>query len=167
MLAFTLLGNGAISGGAQEATAVPRTTGDRVHEVLGALDNPSLAPGMLLELDRFTWMPGFSIQLHTHPCNDIYYVASGEIAWSVENGETQIQRAAVDGTPGPTETLMPGTEAILRAGDSIVFDYPPTNLLHAAHVVGEAPVVMFVAGVCDPNQTGTVFLDEMTPAPSS
>ena len=164
LLALTMLGAGTFRGGAQEATAVPHTTGDRVHEVLGALDNPSLAPGMVLELDRFTWLPGFSIQLHTHPCNDIYYVASGEIAWSVANGDTQVQRVAVDGAPGPTETLQPGAEAILHAGDSIVFDYPPANLLHGARVVGEAPAVMFVTGICDPNQTGTVFQDEMTPA---
>jgi hypothetical protein len=90
--------------------------------------------------------------MHTHPGEiDIMYVQTGEIAWSVENGEGQITRAAMDGAPGSSETLMPGAEVTLHAGDSVVFDYT-SGLRHQGRVIGEAPAVMLVAYVFDPTK---------------
>jgi oxalate decarboxylase/phosphoglucose isomerase-like protein (cupin superfamily) len=107
---------------------------------------------MTLKLERYTWMPGQVTEMHTHPAEiDIMYVQSGEIAWSVENGEAQITRATRDGTPGASETLTPGTEATLHAGDVVVFDYT-NGLQHRGRVAGDAPAVMLVAYIYDPSK---------------
>jgi hypothetical protein len=90
--------------------------------------------------------------MHTHPGEiDIMYMQSGEIAWSVENGEGQITRTTVDGQPGLSETLSPGAEVTLHAGDAAVFDYTQ-GLQHQGRVVGDAPAVMLVAYVFDPTK---------------
>jgi hypothetical protein len=144
----------------------PGSWGIPGFEVLGTLTDASMASGMTLELERLTWEPEFSVDMHTHPANDVIYVVSGEVAWSVENGRAQIVRATVAGTPGPVETLESGAEATLGTGDAITFDYPKTGLFHAARVVGDEPVVMLIATIFDPNQPLTVFADESaTPAP--
>ena len=85
---------------AQDATATPEII-NRTFENLGLVTDLSLAPGMALQLERYTWLPGVVTAMHTHPAEiDILYIQSGEIAWSVENGEAQITRAAQDGQPG-------------------------------------------------------------------
>jgi quercetin dioxygenase-like cupin family protein len=136
---------------AQEATPTPEII-NRTFETLGIVEDLALAPGMTLQLERYTWMPGQITEMHTHPAEiDIIYVQSGEIAWSVENGEAQITRATVDGNPGPSETLSPGAEVTLHAGDSVVFDYT-AGLRHQGRVVGDAPAVMLVTYVFDPTK---------------
>jgi hypothetical protein len=112
-----VVGAGNTPSRAQESTPTPEVI-NRTFENLGLVEDLSLAPGMALQLERYTWLPGVITQMHTHPAEiDIMYVQSGEIAWSVENGEAQITRAARDGQPSPTETLAPGAEATLHAGD--------------------------------------------------
>jgi hypothetical protein len=136
---------------AQESTPTPEII-NRTFENLGIVEDLSLAPGMALQLERYTWLPGVITQMHTHPAEiDIMYVQSGEIAWAVENGEAQITRAARDGQPGPTETLASGAEATLHAGDTVFFDYT-NGLQHQGRVVGEAPAVMLVAHIHDPSK---------------
>ena len=152
---------------AQDATApVPSDWGVPGFETLSDIADPSLAPGMVLELARLTWEPGFADAMHTHPAIDAFYVLSGSVAWSVEKGTAEVTRATVAGTPGPTETLQPGGEAVLEVGDSITFDYPKTGMVHAARVVGDAPVVMLLASIYDPTQPLIVYLDgTATPNP--
>ena len=151
LLTILFLGASSDPGRAQEATPTPEII-NRTFETLGTTENVSLAPGMTLELARYTWLPGVVTEMHTHPAEiDIMYVQSGEIAWSVEGGDARITRAAVDGAPGSVETLAPGAEVTLRSGDSVVFDYT-SGLRHRGRVVGEAPAVMLVAYVYDPSK---------------
>ena len=151
LLLSGILAIGVARGGAQQATPTPEIV-DRSFETLGLVPDLSLAPGLTLQLERYIWMPGVLTSMHTHAAEtDIMYIQSGEIAWSVEGGEAQITRATVDGTPGPTETLSPGAEATLRAGDSVVFDYTG-GMLHQGRVVGNVAVVMLVAYVYDPSK---------------
>lgn len=131
--------------------------------VIAAVPDPSLAPGMVLEFDRITWAPGFEVPMHFHPAVDIVYVVSGSVAWSVEDGTAQVYRAAVDGTPVPTEVLEPGSEAVLTPGDIIIFDYPRTGMRHAARVVGDEPVIMLNPVLYDPSQELTQFPEGVTP----
>jgi hypothetical protein len=136
---------------AQESSPTPEVI-NRTFESLGLVEDLSLAPGMALQLERYTWLPGVITEMHTHPAEiDIMYIQSGEIAWSVENGEAQITRAARDGQPGPSETLAPGAETTLHAGDTVTFDYT-AGLQHQGRVVGEAPAVMLVAHIHDPSK---------------
>jgi hypothetical protein len=151
VIAVGVLGMSAPQSRAQEATPPPEII-DRTFETLGLVDDLSLAPGMALQLERYTWLPGVVTEMHTHPGEiDIMYVQSGEIAWSVEDGDAQITRATLDGAPGQREILSPGAEATLHAGDEVTFDYT-TGLHHLGRVVGEAPVVMLVAYIYDPSQ---------------
>jgi hypothetical protein len=151
LLVSGFLAIGTAHGGAQQATPTPELV-NRTFETLGIATNTSMAPGLTLELERYTWMPGVVTSMHTHPAEiDIMYIQSGAIAWSVEGGEAQITRAIVDGTPGPSETLTPGAEVTLRAGDSVVFDYT-SGMLHQGRVVGDAPAVMLVAYLVDPTK---------------
>jgi mannose-6-phosphate isomerase-like protein (cupin superfamily) len=151
LLAVVFLGVCTNPSQAQEATPTPEII-NRTFETLGIVNDLSLAPGLTLQLERYTWLPGVVTEMHTHPGEiDIMYVQSGEIAWSVENGEGQITRATVDGQPGASETLAPGTEVTLHAGDSVVFDYTQ-GLQHQGRVVGDAPAVMLVAYVFDPTK---------------
>jgi quercetin dioxygenase-like cupin family protein len=136
---------------AQQATPTAELV-TRTFETLGRVEDLALAPGMTLQLERYTWMPGQITEMHTHPAEiDIMYVQSGEIAWSVENGDAQVTHATVDGTPGPSETLQPGTEVTLHAGDVVVFDYT-NGLQHQGRVVGDVPAVMLVAYIYDPTK---------------
>ena len=151
---------------AQDATpaaAVPPSWNIPGIEVIASVADPSLAPGMVLEFDRITWAPGFAVPMHFHPAIDILYVVSGSVAWSVEEGTAQVSRVAVDGTPGPTEVLEPGGEAVLGPGDVIIFDYPKTGMRHAARVVGDEPVIMLDPVLYDPSQELTVFPPGVTP----
>lgn len=169
VLAIAILGAGGsfLRADAQDSTApIPSNWGVPGFETLSDLNDPSLAPGMVLELGRLTWEPGFTIAMHTHPnANDASYVLSGSVAWSIDSGTAEVTRAMVDGTPGPVEVLQPGGEAVLEAGDSIIFEYPKTNQMHAARVVGDQPVVMLIATIYDPNKPFTVFPEgSATPA---
>jgi hypothetical protein len=146
--------------------SVPSDWGVPGFETLGDLADPSLAPGMVLELGRLTWEPGYTIAMHTHPAIDVIYGLSGEVAWSIEDGAAEVTRPAVDGTPVPVETLEPGAEAVVGPGDSITFDYPKTGMYHAARVVGDSPAVMLLATIYDPSQELTVYRDDAgTPSP--
>ena len=148
---------------AQEA---PAAVSEPVWEVLGSATNFGVAPGLTLELARFTWTPGYAQALHTHNAVDVVYVVSGEVAWRVEGGEALVVRPAASGTPTPPETLAPGNEALLGVGDAIVFDYGYQQLWHAGRTVGNAPVVMLFADLYDPGRPITVYAEDgATPTP--
>jgi uncharacterized cupin superfamily protein len=139
----------------------PPTVSEPVWETLGMATDLWLAPGMTMELARFTWMPGYAQKIHTHNAVDVVYVLSGEVAWRVENGEAPIVRAQAAGTPAPAETLASGSEAILGPGDAIVFDYGAQEMWHAGRTVGNAPVVMFFADLYDPSKPITVYAEDL------
>jgi quercetin dioxygenase-like cupin family protein len=164
VLAIAILGAGGsfLRADAQDATApIPSNWGVPGFETLSDLHDPSLAPGMVLELGRLTWEPGFTIAMHTHPnANDAAYVLSGSVAWSIDKGTAEVTRATVAGTPGPVEILQPGGEVVLEAGDAITFAYPRIDQMHAARVVGDEPVVMLIATIYDPSKPFTVFPED-------
>jgi hypothetical protein len=149
-------------GAAQDTTPVS----EPVWEVLGAATGPSIAPELNMELARFTWMPGYVQAPHTHYGADVVHVLSGEIGWTVKNGDAQVFRATEAGTPGPTEMLSSGSEAVLGPGDAILFDYHDGTLIHYGRTIGNAPAVMVVASLYDPSKPITVWVDENgTPIP--
>jgi hypothetical protein len=137
-----------------------------VWETLGIAKDLWLAPGMTMELARFTFMPGYAQKIHTHTGVDVIGVLSGEVAWRVEQGEAAVFRTPAEGTPTSTEKLPDGGEAILGAGDAIVFDYGEQEVWHAGRSVGSAPVVMLFANLYDPSKPVTVYAEDLaTPLP--
>jgi uncharacterized cupin superfamily protein len=154
---------GGIMGSRSSAVAqeAPAAVSEPVWEVLGSATDFGVAPGLTLELARFTWMPGYAQELHTHNAVDVVYVLSGEVAWRVDGGEARVVRPAASGTPTPPETLASGAEALLGVGDAIVFDYGYQQVWHAGRTVGNAPVVMLFADLYDPSKPITVYAEDL------
>jgi len=64
------------------------------------------------------------------------HVLAGEVTLR-SDGPVRVMRAAVTGTPGPTEAVPPGTEVVLRPGDSAISRAEmPSTYVNA----GSAPV---------------------------
>ena len=147
------------------AQAISPGSTDPIWETLGTAQDLWLAPGMTLELARFTFMPGYEQEIHTHTGVDVVGVLSGEVAWRVEHGEATVFRAPVDGAVADPEPVPDGGEAVLSAGDAIVFSYGEQVLWHAGRTVGNAPAVMLFANLYDPSKPITVYAADLaTPA---
>ena len=147
------------------AQAVSPGSTDPVWETLGIAQDLWIAPGMTMELARFTFMPGYAQEVHTHTGVDVVGVVSGEVAWRVEHGEATVFRTPMEGAAAESETVPDGGEATLGAGDAIVFSYGEQVLWHAGRTVGNAPVVMLFANLYDPSKPITVYADDLaTPA---
>jgi hypothetical protein len=76
------------------------------------------------------------------PGPQIEHVLAGELALRVE-GPLRVVRAA-GGTPMPTEAVDPGTEVVLRAGDTAVYDLALPATYHNA---GTDPVQLVAGGL--------------------
>jgi quercetin dioxygenase-like cupin family protein len=117
-------------------------TGVTVERLASGL--PSAVDDMALTLLRITFAPGSGmVDLHTHPGALVLSIESGELGYSIQEGEVEIQRATTDGTPGPMEPLASGEEATLRPGDSLFEE----GLVHSARNTGDVPAVVLVAGL--------------------
>lgn len=167
LLAGTLLGAGrALPIGAQGATptAAPGAVGV-AFQVLGR-GLPKGSPGQALSLLRVTLQPGGTVATHTHPGQTVLYVDSGTFGYTLYQGEVQLTRAAVAGTPGPTEQLTPGTEAILHPGDWLF----EQGVVHSARNAGDTPAVVLIAALTAADKPFTQYVTgmpgmEATPTP--
>ena len=126
---------------AQEATPAAGPVGVTA-ELLGSGET-TIAPGHELSLRRVTIAPGGSIPAHSHPGALVIYVESGTWGHTALAEGGQLTRAAVNGTPGPTEEMPVGEELILTAGDWIYVEDPADDIRNA----GDEPVVLWVAGL--------------------
>ncbi len=104
---------------------------------------PTAADGQELTLLRVTFAPGGSIGGHVHPGALTLSIESGALVYAVVEGEAEVQRAAVDGTPVPAESLTAGQETTLNPGDW-VFEQ---GIVHTARNDGAEPAVVLVAGL--------------------
>ena len=131
--------------GAQDATPAAGQAAGPVGvtaELLGS-GQPSVAPGHELSLRRITIAPGGAIPVHTHPGALVIYLESGTWGYTALGPGTKLTRAAVNGTPGPTEEMAVGEEIILNAGDWIYVEDPSDDVRNT----GDEPVVLWVAGL--------------------
>lgn len=164
--AVALAGLAGAAAASRPVLAQDAPVSEPVWETLGIANDLWLAPGMTLELARFTFMPGYAQEIHTHTGVDVIAVFSGEVAWRVENGEATIFRAPVEGAAAVTDTVPDGGEAMLGAGDAIVFSYGEQEVWHAGRTIGAAPVVMLFANLYDPGKPITVYAEDLaTPIP--
>ena len=125
-------------------------------QLLGS-GQPSVAPGHELSLRRITLEPGGSIPAHTHPGALVIYVESGTWGHIALREGGQITRAAVNGTPGPTEEMPVGEEMILTAGDWIYVEDPGDDVWNA----GDEPVVLWIAGLTRVGEPFTSIATDM------
>jgi hypothetical protein len=157
-----LLSVGAVWGmgaRAQDATPAASPAAGPVGvtaELLGS-GQPSVAPGHELSLRRITIAPGGGIPAHTHPGALVIYLESGTWGYTALGPGTQLTRAAVNGTPGPTEEMAVGEEIILSPGDWIYVENPSDDIRNA----GEEPVVLWVAGLTRVGEPFTTIMTDM------
>ena len=111
---------------AQQATPAEGTpaggapTGVTV-EVLGR-GASAVVPDRELLLRRRTFAPGASTTPNPADGPVVLAVESGTVGFTVVEGAAQLTRVAAAGTPGPTEAVAAGTEAILAVGDAVFYD---------------------------------------------
>jgi hypothetical protein len=140
---------------AQDATPAAGPVGVTA-ELLGS-GQPSVAPEHELSLRRITIAPGGGIPAHTHPGALVIYLESGTWGYTALDEGTQLTRAAVNGTPGPTEVMTVGEEIILNAGDWIFVENPSDDIRNA----GDEPVVLWVAGLTRVGEPFTTIMTDM------
>jgi hypothetical protein len=168
LTAAMLVGVMLIWGGrglAQDATPAAGPVG--VSATLLGSGETTIAPGHELSLRRITIEPGGGIPAHTHPGALVIYLESGTWGYTALGGTARLTRAAVDGTPGPTEEMPVGEEVILTPGDWLYVEDPADDIRNA----GDEPVVLWVAGLTRVGEPFTTIMTEMedmemgTPAP--
>ena len=166
-----LLSLGAVWGvaaRAQDATPAASPAAGPVGvtaELLGRGET-TIAPGHELSLRRITIEPGGGIPAHTHPGALVIYLESGTWGYTALGGTASLTRAAVNGTPGPTEDMPVGTEVILNPGDWLYVEEPADDIRNA----GDEPVVLWVAGLTRVGEPFTAIMTDMagmgaTPTP--
>ena len=106
-LAVLIVSAGDAAGGARQATPAAIGSVGVGGGPVGS-GEPAAAPGHVLSLRRGIFEPGGVVPFHHHPGALVLWVESGELTYVVAEGEAQVTRATVDGTPGPTEAVGPG-----------------------------------------------------------
>lgn len=151
---------------AQDTTPAPGPLG--VTSTLLGSGQPSLLPGHELSLRRVTIEPGGGIPTHTHPGALVIYLEAGSWGYIPLGGVALMTRAAVNGTPSPTEEMAVGTETMLHPGDWIYVEDPADDIRNA----GDDPVVLWIAALTPVGEPFTTLMPEMegmamdgTPAP--
>lgn len=161
--ALTLALSGVLGTAAQEAT--PPATADPFAgvtlEPLGGIV-PQAAPDSTLSAIRITMEPGSLIPAHRHPGAVILRIVDGSFGTTFVEGEGQITRAAVDGTPQPAETIAAGDDAVLNPGDVLTYE----GAVHTMANAGDEPLVLLATVLLATDQPAFIFqMDMGTPAP--
>jgi quercetin dioxygenase-like cupin family protein len=103
-------------------------------EVLGRGGSAVVPPERELLLRRRTFEPGASTTPHPADGPVVLAVESGTVGFTVVEGAAQLTRAAAAGSPGATEVVAAGTEAILNPGDTVFYD---EGVVHAVRNAGD------------------------------
>ncbi|MBA3450914.1 MAG: cupin domain-containing protein [Chloroflexia bacterium] len=162
IVAFVLIG-GAIVSRAAPVTAHQATPAIGSVGVSGGAvgsGEPDGAPGFMLSLRRGVFEPGGVVPLHHHPGALVIYVESGELTYTVSEGEAMLTRAAQAGTPAPTERIGPGDAVLLLPGDTIYEE----GVVHVTENQGDEPATIWIASLSAVDQPLTLF-HEATPTP--
>jgi len=148
---------GLLQAGAQSST--PAATPEQptvVREVL-ASGEPDAAPGELLELVQYTIPGNITLPVHVHPGMQVSTIVSGELIYTVLEGEAYVTRAGSD-TP---EVITPESgETAIHPGDRLV---EPEGLVHFARNGQPEPIVILTASLFSADEPPSTVV-EATPA---
>ena len=151
------LGNGAVGAGQATPTAPPV-----VREVLNE-GFPVGAPGQVLELVRYTIVPGTQLAAHTHPGMQVAWVEAGTLGYTVIAGTAEVRRGTGNGTPAAVEPLGPGAEALLATGDGVV---EPARVVHFGRNAGDGELVILAASLFAEGEPASArYAPAATPVP--
>jgi hypothetical protein len=96
------------------------------------------------------------VDAHTHPGTLIATVDSGSLVFTLlHEGEMNINRAAVGGTPSVVEPLTLNQETVLEAGDWFL----ETGMIHSAFNTSDEPTVIIISGLIETGQPLTICAD--------
>lgn len=163
-VALVALGLVTTQSAAQEGTpaAAPAGAVGITFQARGS-GTPDAAPDHQLGLRRITFAPGATINNHHHPGALVLTVESGALGYTVVEGEVTVVRAATNGTPGPSEPLMPGVEAIINPGDALF----EQSVVHSARNASDGETIVWLASLIEAGQPFTVFHDDMAATPAA
>ena len=127
-----------------------------VREVINE-GEPVSAPGMTLQLVRYTIPGDIALPAHTHPGMQVNTIVSGTLTYTAVDGEAAITRA--DGT---IETLSAGETTDLRAGDTMT---EPEGMIHFGANRHDEPIVILTASLFAIDEAPSTVVNIATPAP--
>ena len=123
-------------GGLAACTGTEDPPAAAVRTVLGQAA-PTNAPGQNLYLEEVIIPPGLSLTKHIHEGTQVANVRSGTLTYTIESGDTVINRA-----DGATEPVAGPAVVELNAGDWIVEE---EDLVHFGANQGSEPVTVVLA----------------------
>jgi quercetin dioxygenase-like cupin family protein len=112
-----------------------------------------------LSVIRLTFEPGAEIPAHRHPGAVVLRVEEGAFGTSFVEGEGQIARAGVDGTPA-AEAVAAGDDLVLQAGDVLTYE----GAMHTMRNAGDEPLVLLASVLLAADQPAFIF-PSGTPTP--
>lgn len=144
---------------AAQAEVTPGATPDTPHVVREVINEgePVSAPGMTLQLVRYTIPGDIALPAHTHPGMQVNTIVSGTLTYTVVDGEAAITRA--DGT---VETLSSGETTDLHAGDTLT---EPEGMVHFGVNQHDEPIVILTASLFASDEAPSTLSGIATPAP--
>lgn len=156
LLAALLLGLGLPGVALGEDAATPAATPAAVVREVINEGNPAAAPGMVLQLVRYTIPGNIALPAHTHPGMQVNTIASGTLTYTVVEGEASITRA--DGT---METLSSGETTDLHPGDTLT---EPEGMVHFGVNTRDEPIVILTASLFAADEAPSTLVEIATPA---
>jgi quercetin dioxygenase-like cupin family protein len=154
-----LLGARRVDGRAQGG-ATPPPGPSVTTEVLGQ-NLPTAAPGQSLWLLRVTFAPGAAAGAHTHPGATVYYIDSGTLVFTLQEGSATVTRAT-DGDATPAaEAVAHGAEVVLNAGDWVAYAGDAVQLERND---GAEPAVILISNLRGEDEPARLAHEHATPA---
>ncbi|MCC6790111.1 MAG: cupin domain-containing protein, partial [Thermomicrobiales bacterium] len=129
------------------------TAASGLTRVVLAGATPAAAPDQSLQLARIDIAPGTKLPHHVHPGTQLASIVSGELTYTVLEGEIRVERAAIDGVPGPVEILKTGETTVLRPGDAVI---ETEGMVHDGENLGTETVVIMTAVLFEAGQPASI-----------
>jgi quercetin dioxygenase-like cupin family protein len=112
------------------------------REALAQVVKPPGAPGRTLGLSRVTIPARTALAPHRHPGDQIAYIESGTLTYTVRTGVVRIYRGAADASPRLVGTVRAGETRRVPAGEWVV---ERQGDVHFGANRGQRPVVILLA----------------------
>jgi quercetin dioxygenase-like cupin family protein len=137
-----------------EASPATSPAGGIIRTLLGAVA-PTTADGQTLSLWHYTIPAGSALVPHTHPGFQVARIVSGDLTYTVIDGEVTILRA-----DGSTETGTSGQVVELHATDTVIEN---PGLAHFGANSGTEPVEIYAASLFETASAPAIPLPSTAP----
>lgn len=156
MLLMTLGQAAVVTGASGEATPAATPAAPAVVREVINEGEPASAPGMVLQLVRYTIPGDIALPAHTHPGMQVNTIVSGTLTYTVVEGSATITRA-----DGSAETLSSGETTDLLPGDTLT---EPEGMVHFGVNMRDEPIVILTASLFAAGEAPSTLVEMATPA---